>query len=449
MIYFDFTSSATWGGHPVGIIRVERGMLEGLKERFGDGVQPVIYHQRIKMFFRLRPDIAELLRDRRAIINMDIEVPGHIEALLSPKRQSEASWLKLFESVKDWAGALAETGSRDLCEGWRRHTVENNEGKTANFIPFFSAVSEVLAPSISDTIISAGLDWDNKDLKAIKALKRFNGFSYVQFVYDVVPVRYPQFVVPEIREKIAGFFEQVVEIADYYLFDSETTGREWYEWIEERGFDAEPGAAIPLAIDLKGGVSAKQSAANIPQQLIGKSFAIYVSSVEPRKNHITAYLAWKDAIRSGKLDPKRHALVFVGMMGWLSTDLCKAIEADRELRGSIMLMHGLSDTVLKSLYANARFSIFPSFHEGFGLGLAESLSSGKFAISSDRGALPEVGRDFALYLDPDDIPAWSNAMSLYMTDDEALAARMAHLDNYVTPDWGAAVQPVIDLEIEP
>lgn len=448
MIYFDFTTSATWGGHPVGIVRVERGASAGMRLRLGEGVQPVIYHQVLKTFFEIRPDIFELLSAGRGVVSMDVDPPEDVKRALSPSRLNSAAWLRLFESVGNWSEGETERARVDLCEGWRRHTVETRDGLSANSIPFFSAVSRPVSPTVGDAMISGGLDWDNKDLVAIDALKRLNGFVYVQFIYDVVPVRYPQFVVPQIRKKIAAFFSKVATIADYYVCDSETTRREWLEWLDESDYPLQPAISIPLSIDVSGRTGATDhGAVPWPHDLQNRQYALYVSSIEPRKNHVGAYLAWKDALRSGLIDPKRHALVFVGMNGWLSGDLVKAIAADRELAGSIVLLHGVSDAQLRALYANCRFSIFPSFHEGFGLGLAEALSFGKFVVSSDRGALPEVGGKFAEYVDPDDLPKWRDAFGLYMTDDAALAARTLPLKDYVTSDWRVAVQPILDLGI--
>lgn len=444
MIYFDLTSSALWGGHPVGIIRVERGAFEGLRQRLGSAVQPVIFHQKLKTYFAIRPDILELLIRRRATLNMDMVIPSEVDRELSSNRMNSASWLRIFDAVQEWSAKESEKAERDMCEDWRRHVVPNQFGSTSVFVPFFSAVSGPVYPTVGDSVVSCGLDWDDKDICAIEALKRFNGFSYIQFIYDVVPVRYPQFVVPEIREKIAAFFHRVAKVADFYLCISDTTLREWSDWLDDNGYGIPPSAVISLAVDIRQVPAKTPPAERLPSPLRGKKFALYVSSIEPRKNHLTVYLAWKDAVRQGVLDPEEHKLVFIGMTGWLSADLMRAIEADRELSESIVILHGVSDAELTGLYAACRFSIFPSFHEGFGLGLAESLNQGKFAVSSDRGALPEVGGKFAEYLDPDDIPAWSAAFALYMSDDAALASRERRLNQYTTIDWRVAVLPILE-----
>lgn len=54
---------------------------------------------------------------------------------------------------------------------------------------------------------------------------------------------------------------------------------------------------------------------------------------------------------------------------------------------------------LAALYRNAALYLELSSHEGFGMQLAEALASGISCLSTRGGALPEVGGDFADYLD--------------------------------------------------
>jgi glycosyltransferase involved in cell wall biosynthesis len=58
------------------------------------------------------------------------------------------------------------------------------------------------------------------------------------------------------------------------------------------------------------------------------------------------------------------------------------------------------DRHLAACYAHAAVFVFPSLHEGFGLPLLEAMMNGCPVISSNRGALPEIGADAAIYFDP-------------------------------------------------
>lgn len=442
MIYFDFTSSACWGGNPVGIIRVERGLLSALAEAMPETVAPVVYHRKLKHFFEFRKDVWALFRDGRATLGMDVDVSPELEELLAHPPKSRTDWTQLLEESAVEAGARASVAACDLQEDWRRHVILTPEGERRHWIPFFSAVSRVVRPFVGDTVVSAGLDWDNKDLMAIRALKEQRGFRYVQFVHDLVPVQAPQFTVPEIRDRFRRFFDEAAELGDAFICNSLHTEKDWHSWSARLGHKPPRTVVVPLSTKIEALPGARDPN-DIVLGLEGRKYALYVSTVEPRKNHRTLYLAWKRAIAEGRVDPERHALLFIGMPGWLSGDLVHTIEADRTLKKSIVFGSNVSDQQLASLVRNCAFTLFPSFYEGFGLGLGEALAMGKFGLSSTEGALPEVGGKFVDYLDPDDVLSWSKAIAHYLTDDAALRARERAVQGYRAAEWRDAVAPLV------
>lgn len=60
----------------------------------------------------------------------------------------------------------------------------------------------------------------------------------------------------------------------------------------------------------------------------------------------------------------------------------------------------VTDEELVTLYKNAQCFVTASLEEGFGLPLLEAFSLGCPVVSSNRGSLPEVGSDAAIYFDP-------------------------------------------------
>jgi glycosyltransferase involved in cell wall biosynthesis len=63
------------------------------------------------------------------------------------------------------------------------------------------------------------------------------------------------------------------------------------------------------------------------------------------------------------------------------------------------------------LLARAACLLYPSFDEGFGLPVLEAMAVGTPVIASNRGALPEVGGDAAMYVEPQDTEAMSFALT--------------------------------------
>jgi glycosyltransferase involved in cell wall biosynthesis len=65
--------------------------------------------------------------------------------------------------------------------------------------------------------------------------------------------------------------------------------------------------------------------------------------------------------------------------------------------------------VLKA-YRDADLLVLPSFYEGFGLPVAEAMAAGIPVVCSNRGSLPEIAGDAAVFVDPDDSDGLSSAI---------------------------------------
>lgn len=66
---------------------------------------------------------------------------------------------------------------------------------------------------------------------------------------------------------------------------------------------------------------------------------------------------------------------------------------------------------LKTIYQLATVLVFPSFYEGFGLPVVESMASGCPVITSDAGSLKEVAGNSALIVNPNNVSEIGNAIT--------------------------------------
>jgi glycosyltransferase involved in cell wall biosynthesis len=88
---------------------------------------------------------------------------------------------------------------------------------------------------------------------------------------------------------------------------------------------------------------------------------------------------------------------------------------------AITVRREVSQTELWRAYCSARFTVFPSLHEGFGLPVAESLAVGTPVITSRYGGTAEVAKGGGcIVVDPYDDDALVDAMRLLLTDDGRL-----------------------------
>jgi glycosyltransferase involved in cell wall biosynthesis len=124
-------------------------------------------------------------------------------------------------------------------------------------------------------------------------------------------------------------------------------------------------------------------------------YCIMVGSVQPRKNHQAVLNAM------GQLEESsRVPLVVVGNgKGYLKK---MRILAER-LKLPVYWLTDVTDTeTLRVLYTHALFSLYPSWYEGFGIPVVESLLCETPVITSSVSSLPEAGQQGTLLADPSD-----------------------------------------------
>ncbi|WP_425584145.1 glycosyltransferase family 4 protein [Variovorax defluvii] len=159
-----------------------------------------------------------------------------------------------------------------------------------------------------------------------------------------------------------------------------------------------------------------------------------VATVTPRKGHallVEALAGLKD--RPWVL----HCAGSLSMDGACASALRKAIE-HHGLQARVLL-HGEQDEAgLRALYAKADAFVLPSFHEGYGMALAEALAHGLPVVSTRAGAIPDtVPAEAGLLVAPGEVPALREALRLLM-DDGASRARLAagaRTARARLPDW--------------
>jgi glycosyltransferase involved in cell wall biosynthesis len=220
------------------------------------------------------------------------------------------------------------------------------------------------------------------------------------FLYDLIPVTHPEFCDAELSHDFTRSMGDGLTIFDFILTISENTAREVRRFRDRYNLPATPVEAVPLAHVLLDHPSNGDPAAgwgpNIAK-LRGAPFVLSVSTIEGRKNHAYLVAAWKHFLDEG-LDPPD--LVFVGRKGWRVTALMEQLEATQYLGGRVHIVHDISDGELETLYRECLFTAFPSFVEGWGLPVGESLAYGKPCVASNTSSIPEVGGDLVDYIDP-------------------------------------------------
>ncbi len=218
------------------------------------------------------------------------------------------------------------------------------------------------------------------------------------YIYDLIPLTHPEYCDHHLTNDFRFALGDGLAAFEFVLTISEFTAKEVMRFQEQHDLRRVPIEAVPLSHVLHGRKShgpALWDGALAPLQ--HRPFVLSVSTIEARKNHIYLLTIWKLFIEEG-LDPPD--LVFVGRYGWRVADLMEQLRVSNFMDRRVHVLHDLSDGQLEQLYGECLFTAFPSFVEGWGLPVGESLAHGRPCVASNTSSIPEVGGDLVDYVDP-------------------------------------------------
>lgn len=174
--------------------------------------------------------------------------------------------------------------------------------------------------------------------------------------------------------------------------------------------------------------------------LRGLPLVLVVGSLEPRKNHLVLLEAAEHLWKRGL----GFELLLVAGSSWESDEFDRYAEKLTAGGRPINVYRRATEAELWAAYRLARFSVFPSLLEGFGLPVAESLAAGTPVITSRHGSMAEIAAGGgALVVDPRSVEDLEENMRLLLEDDdllerlrrEACTRDMGTWDRYARDVW--------------
>ena len=97
--------------------------------------------------------------------------------------------------------------------------------------------------------------------------------------------------------------------------------------------------------------------------------------------------------------------------------------------------------MLRSAYSAAELTVLPSFEEGFGLPVLESMACGTPVACSREASLPEVGGTAAEYFDPHDVESIAGTMErVLQSEGDRERLRQSGFSNAKRFTWPACAE---------
>jgi glycosyltransferase involved in cell wall biosynthesis len=294
------------------------------------------------------------------------------------------------------------------------------------------------APSIipwKSTYLLPELSVEQPRLRRIQALAQYSGSATGVIGYDTVPMTSAETSGPGMPAAFARNLAAVARM-DRVATISEAAATEYAGWrlmIESAGLVGPTIQAIELPMqpipDADPSIDPRKELG-----LTASPIVVCVGSHEPRKNHVAVLHAAEVLWREGH----EFQLVFCGGNAWNSGPFTDRLAELRAANRAVSSHSRVSDAVLNGLVRVARFSVFPSLNEGYGLPIAESLVAGTPVVTSNFGSMAEIAKNGgALLVDPRDDTDLASAMRRMLDDDELIERLSAEALALPTTSWAA------------
>jgi glycosyltransferase involved in cell wall biosynthesis len=273
----------------------------------------------------------------------------------------------------------------------------------------------------ADLILVPGAFWFGGYADRIGSLAK-RGRPVRVVVYDLFPVRNPEWVDSEFGREFTRGLDAIAPLADRIVTMSRLVAAQVAERYPETrdrirvGVPAiwahglRTGARVggfggPVAPVVGGSGAVIGHSTALP--VVAQPFLLAVSTVEPRKNHRAIIDAW----RLAKHDPRLAdaSLVIAGRHGWMADDIEAEIARAAERLQIVRLDHATDDEIT-ALYDRCSATVHASWAEGFGLPVRESIAQGIPTLVSTAIPLDGLTGDTYTLFDPRDTSRLSELM---------------------------------------
>ena len=142
---------------------------------------------------------------------------------------------------------------------------------------------------------------------------------------------------------------------------------------------------------------------------IRKNYILSIGTLKPSKNIEGIIKTFSDLLKNNEELFDDYQLVIAGRKGWLYEKIFQYV-SDEKLTDKVIFTDYVNTDEKRGLYKGAKLLISPSFWEGFGMHVLESMACGTPVVISKVGSLSEVAGKSGIYVDPESIENMSEGI---------------------------------------
>lgn len=269
--------------------------------------------------------------------------------------------------------------------------------------------------------------------EAYHAFRVLGNCRIVFYLHDIIPIDWPEYVKVGDDINHAKRVTAMAEMADFILVNSEYTKNRFLAFCDDNELRKPSVYVLFIGIEEKflNFSTLKQETGVIGE--VKTPYFVYVSTIEPRKNHLLLLHIWRQQFLLG--NKKFPKLIIIGKRGWNNQNIIDILDRSSFVKESVIELSGLSDSQMVSIIKGARALLYPSFVEGWGMPIVECIAMGVPVVCSDIPAHRESGQGQVVYIDPVDGKEWLEWINKLATSDIERNDLIKKYANYKMPTW--------------
>lgn len=244
------------------------------------------------------------------------------------------------------------------------------------------------------------------------------GTKIIFVIYDLIPIRFPQFCDVDHREEFIQFIKHSLDYADGYIGISKSVMDDMHAYAKEINHPkADLVAYDYFYLGANFSDETTEEAYTVRDEIVNffedeTPVFLTVSTIEPRKNHAIIL----DALEALWEQNKKVKLCFIGKVGWKIQDFMHRVKSHKERSKQFLIIHDATDAELCFAYKNAHSLIFASIAEGFGLPIIEALHYRLPVLASNIEVHREIGGDTIAYFESNNLTSLLLALEHELTN---------------------------------